>query len=77
MIAVLQRLRDDKELRRAMMENGRVRTEKTQPTRLVAQWRNFLTDVAVPAYERLYTASAWSRQTFLQRRSLAIKINSM
>ncbi|MBD1879926.1 hypothetical protein [Coleofasciculus sp. FACHB-T130] len=76
-IAALQRLRDDKQLRRAMMENGRVRAEKTQPARLVTQWSNFLTDVAVPAYERWYTASAWSRQTFLQRRSLAIKINSV
>ncbi|MFB2919453.1 MULTISPECIES: glycosyltransferase [Aerosakkonema] len=76
-IAALVRLRDDKNLRHAMVENGRVRAEETQPENLVKRWRNFLTDVAVPAYERWCSASNLSRQTLLQRQYIDLKIHRM
>jgi hypothetical protein len=76
-IAALKRLRDDQELRYAMIENGRVRAEETQPAKLVARWRSFLTDIAVPAYERWCTASSLTRQTFLKRRYLAVETKDL
>ena len=76
-ISALKKLRDDKEFRQAMIENGRVRAEETKPAKLVAQWRNMLTKTAIPAYERWCSASNWTRQSFLQRRSLAVKTEEM
>ncbi|MBD1840088.1 hypothetical protein H6F78_04435 [Coleofasciculus sp. FACHB-64] len=76
-IQALKRLRYDKKLRQAMVENGRRRAEELQPEKLVTQWRNFLTDVAVPAYERWCMASDLTRKIFLMRRDLAIKTKEM
>jgi hypothetical protein len=64
-ILALKRLRDDKALYHAMVENGRVRAEATQPAKITARWRSFLTDIAVPAYEQWCAASDWNRRTFL------------
>ncbi|MBD2744811.1 glycosyltransferase [Coleofasciculus sp. FACHB-1120] len=69
-VLALKRLRDDKELRRAIVENGKLRAEELQPDRLVTQWRTFLTDIAVPTYERWCTASNSTRKVFLMRRDL-------
>ncbi len=76
-IVALKRLRDDKALRQAMIENGRIRAEEFQPSSMTAGWRNFLTDVAVPAYERWCAASDWDRQSFLMRRYPAAGIQSL
>ncbi|MBD1942608.1 hypothetical protein H6F50_09610 [Coleofasciculus sp. FACHB-712] len=76
-ILALKRLQKDRELRRAMIENGRVCAQETQPEKLVAQWRTFLADVAVPAYDRWCTSSNLTRKIFLMRRDLAIKTKGM
>lgn len=76
-LSALKRLRDDQEWRQAMVENGRIRAKETQVANLVNQWRNFITDIAVPAYERWCSASSWTRQTFLMRRYLALKLYRM
>ncbi len=75
-ILALKRLRDDKALRHAMVENGRVRARETQPAKITAQWRSFFTDVATPAYYRWCAALHW-RQTFLMARDLILKKNYM
>ncbi len=72
-LLALKRLRDDKELRRAMVENGKLRAEELQPDQLVRQWRTFLTDIAIPAYERWCKASNSTRKVFLIRRDLAMQ----
>lgn len=75
-ILALKRLRDNKELRRAMVENGRVRTEETQPVRIVSRWRSFLLNKAVPAYEHWCATPKWRKQSVLKtRRYLGLKIN--
>jgi glycosyltransferase involved in cell wall biosynthesis len=76
-IAALKHLQDNPELRRAMSENGFLRARETEPEQLVIRWRNFITDVAVPAYERWCSASELTRQTFLKRRHLAVKFNKL
>jgi hypothetical protein len=73
-IAALKRLRNDRELRQAMIENGRVRARETQVANLVNQWRDFITDVAVPAYDRWCAASRWTQQALLMRGYLSLKI---
>jgi hypothetical protein len=73
-IAALKRLRNDRELRQAMIENGRVRARETQVANLVNQWRDFITDVAVPAYDRWCAASRWTQQAILMRAYLSLKI---
>ncbi|MCL1463324.1 hypothetical protein [Argonema galeatum] len=76
-LAVLKRLRDDKEWRHAMVENGFRRAEETQPEMVVKRWRSFITEVAVPAYERWCNASNWTRQSLLQRQFISLKIIRM
>lgn len=72
-VAALVRLRDDKTFRHAMVENGLLRAQEVQPEKLVKMWRTFITDVAVPAYDRWRNASSLNRQIFLKRRYLASK----
>lgn len=67
-VSALQRLRDDQELRRAMVANGQQRAEETHPDRLVEVWSSFLTQVAVPAYERWCRTSRLERLSFLSQR---------
>ncbi|NES87153.1 MAG: glycosyltransferase family 1 protein [Moorea sp. SIO2B7] len=76
-IAALKRLRDDKELRQAMIENGHIRAEETKPEKLVAMWRSFLIDVAVPAYESWCNTSSISKQVWLTRKYFGIKLNGL
>jgi hypothetical protein len=76
-LSALKRLRDDQKWRQAIVENGRIRAEETQVANLVNQWRNFITHIAAPAYERWCAASSWTRQTFLMRRYLALKMYRM
>jgi hypothetical protein len=74
-IAALNRLRNDRSLRLAMVENGKIRAKEVGNAQITLQWRNFLTNVAVPAYYRWCTASVWQQQIFLKRRYLILKLN--
>jgi hypothetical protein len=70
-IAALQKLRDEPKLRQAMIENGRLRAERTQPEKIALQWRQFLTHIAVPAYHCWRNSSDVSQQSFALIRYLA------
>jgi len=76
-ITALKRLQEQPQLRRAMIENGRDRAQKTPIDSILAQWHSFLIDVAVPAYDRWCNAPSWSQQLFLQRCYLAIKVKGL
>ena len=73
LIEALKRLRDDPNLRRAMVENGKIRAQETQPENLVKRWSQFLTDICIPAYEEWRAASRWDRQRFFLGRYSAIQ----
>lgn len=75
-ITALKRLRDDENLRHAMIENAKIRAEETSNASLNAQWRHFLTDVATPAYYRWYKAYSWQRKVFLISRYLTLKVKN-
>lgn len=70
-LKALQWLRDDQALRQAMVANGQQRAADTHPDRLVEVWCYFLTQVAVPAYDRWCRASYLERLLFLIRRYFA------
>ncbi len=53
-------------------QNGRLRAQETQPAQLVARWRSLLTKEIIPEY-KAWISSSWYRQSFLQRRQLAIQ----
>lgn len=67
-ISALRRLRDDKELRYAMVENGRLRAKETQPANMVAKWQDFLINVAVPTYKNWCSTPRWHQQLFFKAR---------
>ena len=75
-LSALSQLRDDLPLRRAIADNGRSRAREITDHQIVARWREFLTDVAIPAYVQWCAASPRSRQTFLLRRRLDSAVRS-
>ena len=66
----LKRLRDDSILRQAIVENGLIRAQETQPKMLTERWKQLITKELIPVYER-WCASSWYRQAFLHQRQLA------
>lgn len=64
-IGALKRLRDDKGLYHAMVENGRIRAQETNPENLLKQWESFLTDIAVPAYEKWRSMPSLDKKIFI------------
>lgn len=76
-IAQLKRLRDDKAFRSAIIEQGRKQVKDFSRDRTLEVWKTFLTDVAVPAYER-WTRMPWlGQKSFLWRRYLGLKYNGI
>ncbi|BAZ40635.1 hypothetical protein NIES4101_65960 [Calothrix sp. NIES-4101] len=73
-ILSLKRLRDNKELRHAMVENGYLRAKETQPDNMVARWQSFLTNVAVPAYKNWCSMPRWEQQLFFDARRSFISL---
>jgi len=69
-IFALRQLRDDKELRQSMVQNGWIRAKETQPDVMVEKWQNFLTNVVVPTYESWCSMSRIQQQIFLGERQL-------
>ena len=76
-IAALKRLRDDRDLRQAMIENGSLRAQETSIESLTARWRDFITQVAIPAYEDWCSASYVTQQSLFMQRFIAKKINGL
>ena len=71
LLCALKRLQNDLQLRRAMVENGQIRAQAVKPSKVTAQWRSFLTDVAVPAYYRWRNQSPWTQHLSLERSAWA------
>ena len=67
-IAALKQLKEDRELRSAIVKNGRMRAAETNPDKMVKRWQTFLTEVTVPAYESWCDMSSWRQQMFFNAR---------
>lgn len=74
-ISALKRLRDDRALYSAIVKNGQARAKAIQPSNLTERWRNFLEDIAVPAYSRWCKKPRWAQQIILKRNYLTFKVN--
>jgi hypothetical protein len=72
-MAALQKLQAQPKLRQAMIENGRIRAERTQPQAIARQWQKFLIEIAVPAYDRWRETSALSQQSYALVRYLTME----
>jgi hypothetical protein len=72
-ISALRQLRDNKELRCAIVKHGWLRAKETQPDTMVARWRDFLINIAAPAYRNWRSMQAWQQQLFLNARQSFIE----
>jgi len=72
-IFALRQLRDDKELRQSMVQNGWIRAKETQPDVMVEKWQNFLMHTALPAYKSWCSMSQLQQQLFFSSRRAVIK----
>jgi hypothetical protein len=72
-LAALEQLKQDVTLRQEMVRNGKLRARDTVPEVRVRQWREFLLEVAVPAYWRWRQASPLVQQGFFARQYLSYK----
>jgi hypothetical protein len=76
-VAAIKRLRADTDLRLAMMDNCRFRAEKFRTDTIIAQWRQFIEDVAIPAYCHWQHSSHLRKASFLAKRYLRIYENDL
>jgi hypothetical protein len=72
-LKAIQCLRDDVELRRAVIANGHIRARETSAVYLTARWCHFLANTAAAAYDRWCNGFTWNRQIFIKRRYMALK----
>jgi hypothetical protein len=76
-IALLKDLKNNPQLCQQVRENGQKRALETSPENIVKQWRNFLTDVAKPAYENWCNYSSLSKQIYVYKCLFQIKIAAL
>lgn len=74
LIAALAKLKQDSDLRQAMVENGRIRAQETTPEALVNQWTSLLLNVCQPSYERWIQRRSIGHQQFLLKRTTAKRL---
>jgi hypothetical protein len=72
-LSAIQQLRDDLDLRHAIIANGRIRARETHASQLTARWRQFIANTAVTAYDRWCASPSWQQQLFLKRRDWSLK----
>jgi hypothetical protein len=76
-LEALKRLKQEPELRQAIANNCKQRSEEVKPAALVEKWQSFLTDIAIPAYEQWCGSSRTNQIAFLSGRSLGLKIKQL
>ncbi|ACK67716.1 conserved hypothetical protein [Rippkaea orientalis PCC 8801] len=74
LVDALKRLKNDLGLRQAMVENGQERAKETESEVLTKYWRDFITDICVPAYEQWCQTSVWDRKRFFISRYVSKKL---
>lgn len=66
----LKRLHADKNLRLAMVENGRKRAKETQAEIMVEKWKFFIIEAALPAYRHWCATPRWQQNIFFTVRKV-------
>jgi hypothetical protein len=73
-IIALSRLKNEKDFRLAMVENGWLRSQETQLGTMVERWQNFLVDIAVPAYRDWCSMTSLQQNFFFKARQSFITL---
>ncbi|MBD2254012.1 hypothetical protein [Nostoc parmelioides] len=73
-ITNLKQLKDDVELRQAIVTNGNLRAQESSVAYLTQRWQNFMTEIAVPAYWRWLESSTLQQQIFMMNRYSDFKL---
>lgn len=76
-ITALKRLQNDTQFYQAMIKNGRTRSENLTTKALTARWKQFITEIAVPAYEEWLELSNIQRKFWFAKQYLKIKENNL
>ena len=77
LIDTLIQLRDNKQLYRSMVANGIIRAKETNSENLVNDWRNFLINVAVPAYKTWCKKTKLAQKIFIFNCQVTEKYNTL
>lgn len=72
-IACLRQLRDNKTLRKEIVQNGWVRAQETCQNAMVTKWQSFLTSFAVPAYQNWCIMPQWKQKVFFRSRQSFVR----
>jgi hypothetical protein len=70
-VAALKRLQEEPGFYRAMVDNGRMRSQETAPSIYLDIWKRYLTEQVVPVYEQWCKASRLQQQWFVLGRNIA------
>jgi hypothetical protein len=70
-VTSLKRLLDEPGLYRAVVDNGRMRSQETAPVIYLDIWKRYLTEQVVPVYQRWCKASPLQRQWFVLGQNVA------
>ena len=65
LLSWLDRLKADIDLRRSLIASGQQQAQQYTPENIVLQWKNFLSQVALPAYEKWLSYSPARQQQIL------------
>ncbi|MEQ9486282.1 hypothetical protein [Coleofasciculus sp. F4-SAH-05] len=73
-LSALKRLKGDRRLYQAMVNQGKRRAATIHPSATTAKWRKFLTDIAIPAYYHWCNQSRFSQHLSFQRNALIFNL---
>jgi hypothetical protein len=70
LVSALERLKRDRVLRQTLVQNGHNRANFTRPSQITTKWRNFLENIAIPAYFNWCKTPHWLQQIELEKSHL-------
>lgn len=77
LFAAIKKLCNNPHLYRDMIHNGQIRAQETAPENMIVLWKNFLEEMAIPAYKNWVNAAPIQRNWFLLRRELDYRVNNL
>ena len=69
-IRALKKLKDDRELRHAMVENGNIRIKEFAPSKTVEVWKDLFINIVIPEYYKWRRTSSFKKKYFFIHRKL-------
>lgn len=76
-ISALKTLKENPQLRKEMIANGRDRAQATSIESILSSWKTFLTDIATPAYQRWIESPDLFKWMYIQQHYWLIKAEAM